>query len=111
MSVSVENHLKPYRNPSSLSQGLKLLGISGVIVAGAEHLNKAVNQKATEITAQDYLYSILMGAVIGGSMYGACSMIVPLWQEITEYRPDDSPFLTTSRYLNIHHDRIDDLYS
>ena len=111
MSVSVDKNLKPYDNTRNTSQGLKLLVTTSTIIAGAEQINKTINKKASQVTAQEYLYSIVLGGIVASSIYGACSVIVPMWQEITEYRPYETPFLTASRYLNIHHNRIDDLYS
>jgi hypothetical protein len=110
MSVSVDKNPRYSDNSQKLSQGLKILGVTGIAVAGVEQLNKAINNKASKITTQDYINGIVLGGVIGTSVYGALGLMIPLWRELTEYRPDDLPFLT-AQHLHPHHDKVDDLYS
>lgn len=114
MSLSVDKILKApnslkNNHSQNLLQGLKLGIATGFIVATAEQLNNTINQKASTMTAKDYVNGIILGGIIGGSVYGTCSLIQPVWRDITEYRPDELPFLTASRYLHSHHDTRDDL--
>ncbi len=110
MTVSVDKNSKISDNSQKFSQGLKLLGVTGIVIAGAEQLNKTINHKASRMTTQDYINGIVLGGVIGTSVYGALGLMIPLWRELTEYRPDELPFLT-AHHLHPHHDKSDDLYS
>lgn len=110
MYLSVDKNLKPNAQ-TNLSQALKLAGTVGGVIASTEYLSKSINKKATQLKPESYLYGAMVTGLLATSLYGATTLIVPMWREITEYRPDENPFLGFSQSLSLHTDRIDDLYS
>ena len=111
MLIPSRQNLKKNDN-YSLAQCLKLAGVTGILIAGAETLGQSVNKTAAKMTSKDYLVGVAIASLVGGSVYGGLSLFVPMWREVTEYRPDESPFIRIPSYLDLpHHHVNDDLYS
>jgi hypothetical protein len=75
-----------------LSDGIKLGLITGGIAVGVQALTGDIHKKATTINGYAYFKNLLICGGIMGITQLSFDYFSSMWQEVTEYRPDKSPF-------------------
>jgi len=82
------------------NETILLAGAIAATAGGIQYVGNRINRQLDAPSMETLKKSAILSTLVAGSLYGTYNFLVPMWSEVTEYRHERVPFITSSTYYN-----------